>query len=91
MAEEKDISIDEKNKIWDLIYQKISESVEKKQNFAILLSSSSEDGFSAIITEDQYLILLESYLQWSKEQEKFETCIKVNKTISELKSWIKKN
>jgi hypothetical protein len=81
--------IDEKDEIWEFIYQKISDSISKKQNFAILFSLEEE--FSAIITVDQYQILLESYLKLVEEKEQFETCVKVKKTISELKSWIKKN
>ncbi len=91
-----DFSFEEKDRIWNLIYQKISESIERRQNFAVLFSGNlkegeSEEGYSAIITDDQYEVLLYSFLSWSEEQEKYETCTKVNKLIKELESWKKKN
>lgn len=83
---------DEKIIIWDLIYKNVSESIKKRQNFAILFSTSDEEeGVSAIITKDQYLPLIENYLLISQEQEKYEICREVNKIITELKSWIGKN
>lgn len=91
---EDEIPFEEKDRIWSLIYQKISESIIKKQNFAVLFSGISEsdgEGYSAIITEDQYELLLESFLDWSEENERYEICIKVKKLIKELKQWKKKN
>ena len=89
-----DVPFEEKDRIWSLMYQKISGSIKQKQNFAILFSGVSEsdgEGYSAIITQDQYKILLEGFLDWSKEQERYEICSEVNKLIKELESWKKKN
>jgi len=85
---EDDIPFEEKDRIWTLIYQKILDSVQRKQNFAVLFSGISEsdgEGYSAIITENQYEILLESFLDWSEENERYEICIEVKKLIKELK------
>ena len=92
---EDDIPFEEKDKIWNIIYEKISEAVVKRQNFAILFSTAvggnEKEGYSAIITDDQYEILLKNFLMWSEEQERYEICIEVNKIIKELESWKKKN
>ena len=92
---EDDISFEERDKIWNLIYKKISNAVNKKQNFAILFSTTGsenkEEGYSAIISDDQYEILLQNFLMWSEEQERYEICIEVNKTIKKLELWKKKN
>lgn len=92
---EKEIPFEEKDRVWNLLYTKISESIKKKQNFAILFSAvpggKEEEGYSAVITEDQYAPLLEGFLEWSKEQERYETCNEINKLIKELESWKKKN
>lgn len=91
---EEEIPFEEKDRIWSLIYQKISESVRQKQNFAILFSGISEsrgDGYSAIITQDQYEILLEGFLEWSEENERYEICTEVKKLIKEIKQWKEKN
>lgn len=91
---EDDIPFEEKDRIWNLIYEKISEAVHKKQNFAILFSGlldSEGEGYSAIITDDQYEILLENFLYWSEENERYELCIEINKTIKKLESWKRKN
>ena len=89
------IPFDEKDKIWNTIYEKVSGAIKKKQNFAILFSTTTgenkEEGYSAIITDDQYEVLLQNFLMWSEEQERYEICIEINKTIKELESWKKKN
>lgn len=87
--------MEEKDRIWSIIYEKISQSIKRKQNFAILFSTSpggnEEEGYSAIITEDQYEILLKSFIQWSEELERYEICKEANKILKELESWKKKN
>lgn len=91
--QEDDISFEEKDKVWSLIYERVSESIKKKQNFAILFSGTSKEkeGYSAIITDDQYQILLENFLLWSEDQERYEICLEVKKIIKELEQWKKKN
>lgn len=93
---EDDIPFEERDRIWNLIYQKISDAVKKRQNFAILFSGiiegeKSEEGYSAIITEDQYEILLRNFLLWSEEQERYEVCAEANKIIKDLEQWKKIN
>ena len=92
---EDNIPFEERDRVWTLIYEKISQSIKRKQNFAILFSTAPggkpEEGYSAIITEDQYEILLKSFIQWSEEQERYEICIEANKILKELESWKKKN
>jgi hypothetical protein len=90
-----DVPFEEKDKIWDLIYKKVSEAVKRRQDFAILYSTlvggNEEEGYSAIITKDQYEVLLRNFLVWSEEQERYELCVEVNKIIKQLESWIEKN
>lgn len=90
-----DIPFEEKDRIWNLIYEKVSEAVKRRQNFAILFSTlvggKEEEGYSAIITKDQYETLLVNFLMWSEEQERYELCVEVNKIIKQLESWIEKN
>lgn len=92
---EDDIPFEERDRIWSLLYQKISEAVKRRQNFAILFSGitggkDSEEGYSAIITDDQYEILLQNFLLWCEEQERYEICLEVKKIIKELEQWKKK-
>lgn len=92
---EDEIPFEEKDRVWDLLYTKISESIKRRQNFAILFSTvpggKQEEGYSAIITDDQYKPLLEGFLSWSEEQERYEICKEVNKLIKEIESWKEKN
>ena len=88
-----DIPFEERDKVWSLIYDRISEAIRKRQNFAILFSGSlreKNEGYSAIITDDQYQILLENFILWSEEQERYEICLEVKKLIKELEQWKKK-
>jgi hypothetical protein len=89
---EDDIPLEEKDRIWNLIYEKVSEAVKRRQNFAILFSTlvggKEEEGYSAIITKDQYGILLKNFLMWSEEQERYELCTEIDKVIKQLESWI---
>lgn len=90
-----DVPFEEKDRIWNLIYEKVSEAVKRRQDFAILFSTlvggNEEEGYSAIITKDQYELLLRNFLMWSEEQERYELCVEINKIIKQLESWIEKN
>jgi len=89
--EEEDTPFEEKDRIWGLLYDKISEAIEKKQNFAIIFSGLIKEkdeigeGYSAIITEDQYEHLLRNYLLWCEDLERYEMCEEINKTIKKIK------
>lgn len=89
--QEDDVPFEEKDRIWSLLYEKISEAVEKKQNFAILFSGLIKEkdeigeGYSAIITDDQYEALLRNYLIWCEDLERYEKCEEINRTIKKIK------
>jgi hypothetical protein len=53
-----------------------------------LVGGKEEEGYSAIITKDQYEVLLRNFLMWTEEQERYELCVEVNKIIKKLESWI---
>ena len=86
-----DVPFEEKDRIWNLIYEKVSAAVDKQQNFAILFSglikekNDAGEGYSAIITDDQYELLLQNFLMWSESLERYEKCEEINKTIKKLK------
>ena len=86
-----DVPFEEKDRIWNLIYEKVSAAVDKQQNFAILFSGlikekdAAREGYSAIITDDQYELLLQNFLMWSEGLERYEKCEEINRTIKKLK------
>ena len=86
-----DVTFEEKDRIWNLIYDKISSAVDNQQNFAILFSGmikekdAAREGYSAIITDDQYELLLQNFLMWSESLERYEKCEEINRTIKKLK------
>jgi predicted oxidoreductase (fatty acid repression mutant protein) len=86
-----DVPFEEKDRIWNLIYEKVSAAVDKQQNFAILFSGmikekdSAREGYSAIITDDQYELLLQNFLMWSEGLERYEKCEEINRTIKKIK------
>jgi hypothetical protein len=86
-----DVPFEEKDRIWNLIYEKVSAAVDKQQNFAILFSGlikekdAAREGYSAIITDDQYELLLQNFLMWSEGLERYEKCEEINRTIKKIK------
>lgn len=94
---ENDISFEEQDDLLCLLYTKIASAVDKRQKFAILFSGISKEkdeageGYSAIITDDQFKILLENFLLWCENLERYEKCQEINKTILKLNKWIEKN
>jgi hypothetical protein len=88
---DEDVPFEEKDRIWNLIYEKVSAAVDKHQNFAILFSGlikekeDAGEGYSAIITEDQYELLLQNFLMWSESLERYEKCEEINRTIKKIK------
>lgn len=86
-----DIPFEERDKIWSLIYEKVSEAVDGKKRFAILFSSlvggDIEKGYSAVITMDQYEPLLKGFLSWSELNERYELCQEVQQKIKKLQKW----
>ena len=91
------IPFEERDKIWTLLYEKISAAVIQKQNFAVIFDGlisekdDSGEGYSAIITYDQYEILLQNFLMWSEGLERYEKCIEAKKILNKLEKWKEKN
>lgn len=87
-------SVPGEDQLWEMMYQKVSESIEKRQDFAFLLFSEKGEriskSFSIVLTKDQYEIILENFLQRSEELEKFELCSEISKKIKELQLWKEK-
>ncbi len=91
-----DMSHEEKDAFWEILYDKISKAVRKKHSFAIIFHLSDNgledpEGYSIIIKKEDYLIFLKNYLMWSEDHERYETCAEVKTLINEFEQWEKKN
>lgn len=91
-----DMSYEEKDAFWEILYEKISKAVRKRHSFAIIFHLSENglqdpDEYSIIIKKQDYLIFLKNYLMWSEEQERYETCAEVKTLIKEFEQWEKQN
>jgi hypothetical protein len=89
-----EMSHEEKDAFWEIIYEKISKAVKKRHLFSIIFHLSEnglqdEDEYSLIIKKDDYGIFLKNYLLWSEEQERYETCAEVKSLINEFEQWEK--
>jgi hypothetical protein len=87
-----DLPFEEKDRFWNLIYEKVSIAVIKKHSFAIIFNMDEEglendEGYSIIIRKDDYEIFLKNFLLWSEELERYEICSDVKKIQSKLKKW----
>lgn len=87
-----DMSYEEKDAFWEILYDKISKAVKKRHSFAIIFNLSEQgmkddDGYSIIIKREDYHIFLKNYLLWSEEQERYETCAEVKTLIKEYEQW----
>lgn len=91
-----DMSFEEKDLFWNILFGKVSEAVEKKLDFTVVfnLSESGTDdpeGYSIIIHKDDYRLFLKNYLLWSEENERYEVCLETKKLLKELETWKIKN
>lgn len=87
-----EMSFEEKDLFWNILYVKVSEAVEKRLDFSIIFSLSESglsdpEGYSIIIHKDDYGLFLKNYLLWSEENERYEICLEVKKLIKELETW----
>lgn len=87
-----DMPFDEKDRFWNLIYDKVSNAVKKKHTFAIIFHTDeggldNEEGYSIIIRKEDYEIFLKNFLLWSEDLERYEICSEVKKLQNKLKKW----
>ena len=87
-----EMSHEEKDAFWEIIFEKISKAVLKKHSFAIIFHLSegglqNDEGYSLIIKKDDYGIFLKNYLMWSEDLERYETCAEVKTLIKEFEQW----
>jgi hypothetical protein len=91
-----DMSFDEKDTFWKIIFQKIKKGVKKRYSFVIIFHLDEEgldndDGYSIIIKKEDYGTFLNNFLLWSEELERYETCGEVKTLIKEFETWTKAN
>lgn len=89
-----DMSFEEKDQFWSLIYRKISKAVKNKHSFTLIfhldeMGLDNDDGYSVVIQKKDYETFLNNYLLWSEELERYETCMEVKDLINEYKQWEK--
>lgn len=86
-----DMTFEEKDALWKIIYKKISEAIENSFPFIVLFSfdvtKETETGYSFIIKKSEYIHFLENFLQWAEVLERFETCIEIQSLINKVKLW----
>ena len=88
------MSPEEREKFWELIYEKISGGIKKGHSYIILFGfgeligkpelDDSEEGYSLIIEDDQYPIFLKNYLIWCEDLERYEKCIEVKELLEKI-------
>jgi hypothetical protein len=91
-----DMSFEEKDNFWKIVYQKIKKGIKKKYSFVIIFHLDSggldnEDGYSVIIKKEDYGNFLRNFLLWSEELERYEICGEIKTLIKEFETWIKTN
>lgn len=91
-----DLPFDEKDKFWSLIYDKVSKAVRKRHSFTIVFHMDeegleNEEGYSIIISKDDYEVFLGNFLKWSEGLERYEICSDVKKLIEKLEIWKNQN
>lgn len=91
-----DMSFEEKDAFWQIIYQKVKKGVKKRYSFVIIFhldegGLDNEEGFSMIIKKDDYGTFLNNYLLWSEDLERYETCGETKSLINEFETWTKTN
>lgn len=91
-----DMTFDEKNLFWSLIFDKVSNAIEEKQDFAIIFNLSEKgmedlEGHSIIIQKDDYNLFIKNFLLWTEENERYEECIEAQKKLNQLILWQKEN
>jgi hypothetical protein len=87
-----EMTFEEKDLFWNLLYGKVSDAVRRKIDFTIVFHLSEkgledEEGYSIIIHKDDYQMFLKNFLLWSEENERYEVCLETKKLLKELESW----
>lgn len=87
-----EMTFEEKDSFWSLLYEKVSDAVRKKLDYSVLFHLSENglgdsEGYSIIIHKDDYEIFLKNFLMWSEENERYELCLEAKKLLKELQSW----
>lgn len=91
-----DLPFDEKDKFWNLIYDKVSVAVNKKYDFTIVFhleerGLDDDEGYSIIIKKEDYEVFLKNFLMWSEQLERYEICSEAKKIIQKLQKWQNQN
>ena len=77
-----------KKGFWDLIYKKVTAAINNRYPFSVIFTSDeSDEGYSVIIQEKDYLVFLNNFLKFSENLERYETCIEIKALIEKLKEW----
>lgn len=86
-----DLSFEEKDKFWEIIYAQVSKAILKKQDYTVIFQIDDQEvggeGYSIIIEKQNFELFLKNFLLWSEELERYEICSKVKKQIQKLKKW----
>lgn len=86
-----DLSFEEKDKFWLIIYTQISRAITKKQDYTIIFQIDDQEvggeGYSIIIERQNFDLFLKNFLLWCEELERYEICADVKKQIQKLKKW----
>jgi len=86
-----DLSFEEKDKFWQIIYTQVSKSISKKQDFTVIFQIDDQvvggEGYSIIIERQNFDVFLKNFLLWCEHLERYEICSEVKKQIQKLKKW----
>ncbi len=86
-----DLSFEEKDKFWEIIYAQVSKAILKKQDYTVIFQIDDQEvggeGYSIIIEKQNFELFLKNFMLWSEELERYEICSKVKKQIQKLKKW----
>lgn len=86
-----DLSFEEKDKFWSIIYAQVSKAITKKHDYTIIFQIDDKDvggeGYSIIIEKQNFELFLKNFLLWCEELERYEICSDVKKQIQKLKKW----
>jgi len=90
------MSPEERERFWELIYDKISRGVKEELSYVILFGfgeligkpelDDEDEGYSLVIDEEQYPIFLNNYLIWCEDLEMYERCIEVKHLLDKIKN-----
>ena len=86
-----DLSFEEKDKFWKIIYSQVSKAISKKHDYTVIFQIDDQDvggeGYSIIIERQNFDLFLKNFLLWSEQLERYEICSDVKKQIQKLKKW----